>query len=260
MAPLYKPALVLVAVVLACFLAVAHGKPTASDVCVFQAGQWTSYDSVMQCIYSVPVNNAVKNQTIDALKKALMLYTFLDISRDSPDPQLPCHVDMLSALDYILKWPHKFDYSFHDDLRALFLLLGDAHTQYYAPTCYTTFTAQQPFAPISVTANGTNEQIIVVSEYFPTSLINYYQQTMNIDIRSFSGAQIVSIDGYNALPYLIEYANSSVGMSKDLGSRFNYALTRPNPRPGTTQGVYSLSHSHLHPLASPNSCTAHPYD
>jgi hypothetical protein len=60
---------------------------------------------------------------------------------------------------------------------------------------------------------------------------------MGIDVRQFAGAQIVSIDGFAALPYMIEYANTSVGMSKDLGSRFNYALTRPNPRPDIVQGM-----------------------
>ena len=44
-----------------------------SNVCVFQAGAWTSLDSVMQCFYSFPVNLAVKNQTIDALQKALQV-------------------------------------------------------------------------------------------------------------------------------------------------------------------------------------------
>jgi hypothetical protein len=223
------------------FVALASMTPVArgssNNVCVFQANQWTSFDSVMQCFYSIPVNNDVKSQTVDALQKALQLYTFLDISNDSPEPRLPVHVNMTEALSYILKWPHKFDYNFHDDVRALFLLLGDAHTQYYAPTCYTSFTAQQPFAPISDTDNSTNQQIISISNYFSTALVQYYLDTMGIDVRQFAGAQIVSIDGFAALPYMIEYANTSVGMSKDLGSRFNYALTRPNPRPDIVQGM-----------------------
>jgi len=74
-----------------------------STTCVFQAGAYTSYDSVLQCFYSIPFDPVVKNQTIDALKKAVELYAFLDIANDSPDPNLPMKVNILGGLDAIAK-------------------------------------------------------------------------------------------------------------------------------------------------------------
>jgi hypothetical protein len=36
--------------------------------------------------------------------------------------------------------------------------------------------------------------------------------------------EVISIDGQNALQVILEFANKTVGTSKDVGTRFNLAL------------------------------------
>lgn len=198
--------------------------------CQFEAQQYTSYDALVQCFFSVPINLDVKQQTIDSLRRALQLYTFLDIAVESPSEHLPVSVDMLAGLDAIAARPYKYDYEFHDDLRALFLKLYDAHTQYYAPSCYNQFLIRQPFAPVSY-VDDTGRQVVAIGPWYNGPLAQYYRDTTGVDVKAYAGAVIEQVDGVAALEYFYTYANESVGMSKDPGTRFNMVMSRPEPRP-----------------------------
>jgi hypothetical protein len=102
--PRSATSLALVAITLVALCGVSlTSSPSGSSTCVFQAYQYTSLDSVLQCFYNVPFDPEVRSQTIDALKKAVELYAFLDIANNSPDPNLPMKVNILGGLDAISK-------------------------------------------------------------------------------------------------------------------------------------------------------------
>ena len=216
--------LFLVALVAVLVLAQATSPP--SPLCVFQAYSVVPFEDALRCIEAVPLQAAAKSQTLDALERAVQLYSFLDISRKSPEPLLPVQVDLEAGLASIRSRSHANDYAFHADVRDLFLSLQDAHTEYLPPVCYTSFTVSQPLALVAA-SSASGQQRIVVAPFFSNNIAAFYP---GVDFRSLIGAEVLSINDRPALELLLKYANTSVGMSKDLGTRLNYALARPNPR------------------------------
>eukprot|EP01094_Clydonella_sp_ATCC50884_P020977 TRINITY_DN4496_c0_g1_i1.p1 TRINITY_DN4496_c0_g1~~TRINITY_DN4496_c0_g1_i1.p1 ORF type:complete len:673 (-),score=242.65 TRINITY_DN4496_c0_g1_i1:108-2126(-) len=212
-------------------LAVAWGGAAAAT-CEFTAGEWTTWDEARQCLYSIPNDPAVQALTVDAMAKSAEIYAFLDIANNSPDPNLPVQVDVLAELAAIGQRTYRYDYELHDDLRALYDQLNDAHTQYYAPVCYLSLSATQPIAPISyVDASG--EQVVAISPFVNPELVQWYKSRYGIDVMDLLGSQIRDVNGYPAMDYFEGYANNSMGMSKDIGTRFNYAMTIVKPIPKT---------------------------
>ena len=61
-------------------------------------------------------------------------------------------------------------------------------------------------------------------------MLEYYQSTYSIDLTQYVNYTLSKINGVDAYDYLLQYANSSLGMSKDVGTRLNYVLTVPEPR------------------------------
>lgn len=52
--------------------------------------------------------------------------------------------------------------------------------------------------------------------------------------------QVLTINGEDALAHIITFANRSVGVSKDLGTRVNLALTMVEPTPDAPEDLHTL--------------------
>lgn len=89
---------------------------------------------------------------------------------------------------------------------------------------------RQGFGPIAF-GNDTENFNITVSQYYPIDLVEYYQQEYNINIMDYKFDQILAINGIPAYEYFMNYANHSIGISKEVGTRLNYAFTIVEPRP-----------------------------
>lgn len=217
------------AAVTVCVLSLAVDGQTYLEPCIFTEGDFYNYDQVTQCFYSIRMDETIKLQTIETMRKAIEVYAFLDIANHSPDPHLPVQIDMLAGLQTIENRPYVYDMDFQSDLRALFDQLNDAHTQYYLPTCYQNVLVRQPFAPVGF-GDTTENYKITISPYFDEEIIDYYEDSVGLNVTDYVGMEILEIDGVSPFDYFLKYANNSVGMAKDLGTRFNFALTVPEPR------------------------------
>ena len=104
----------------------------------------------------------------------------------------------------------------------------------------------------------TNERILVriqlftIFGHFSCFFLQYFQDTTGVDVTQYSGYEVLEvrssiifvlngafdssatkktqINGLNAVQYFEDYANHSIGLSKDFGARFNEAFTSPEPR------------------------------
>ena len=84
----------------------------------------------MNCFATIPLDENVKIQTLDTLNKTKELYAFIDIARDSPDPNLPLQVDIGAELKRIGRTNYQTAYEFHDALRELYTgLFGEETTK-----------------------------------------------------------------------------------------------------------------------------------
>jgi hypothetical protein len=57
------------------------------------------------------------------------------------------------------------------------------------------------------------------------TLAQYIKNETGIDISLYVGGVIEQINGKNAVSYIVEWSDTSIGLYKDLGTRFNLALT-----------------------------------
>jgi len=235
------------------FSSVCVAQQTSSP-CVFTEGEFYQYTQVMNCFHSILLTDDVKYTTLETLKRSLEIYAFYDIAHDSPDPNLPLQVNMQQGLEEIANRPYIYDMDFHNDLRYLYLQLNDAHTQYYLPTCYQNVMIRQGFGPVGWGSTVEDFQIRV-SPYFPSDLVSWYQENSNIYLPDYSNYTIVGINGVDAYEYFMTYANTSVGMGKDAGTRFNFALTVPEPRDDITiiQYGYWQQRTHRNPFPETDS-------
>eukprot|EP01104_Vermistella_antarctica_P019557 TRINITY_DN770_c0_g3_i2.p1 TRINITY_DN770_c0_g3~~TRINITY_DN770_c0_g3_i2.p1 ORF type:complete len:687 (-),score=160.02 TRINITY_DN770_c0_g3_i2:94-2154(-) len=231
----------------------------SSPSCVFNNSidQFYDYSTVMDCFALVPFNQSNVNQTLDILERAMQLYAFLDIATDPPNQQhFGPGVDLLKKMESFRVKSYDMDYEFQLDLRSIFRQLHDAHTNYYAPTCYSSFSFFQPINLMSYVKGG--NQVIAVSRFFDDTVTAYYAE-QGIDVTDYVGAEVLTIDSTNALKYLYLFGNSSVGSAKDPATRFNIAMTIPGPYfdlyyrdGGGWLGLFSQRFSHfIDPPSSP---------
>jgi hypothetical protein len=168
------------------------------------------------------------------LERIYQLYAFLDIASNPPMPNelavIP--VDLLQLFAQLHEQTFKYDYDFQTILARAFLNLQDAHTRYVYPINYRNFEFYQPIPMISYVNETTAEQEVRFHPMgAPIETQRLYNTSYNFDLNVFSGAKILSIQGENALSHLTDFAFHSVGLSKDLGTRLNAALTQSLPLP-----------------------------
>jgi hypothetical protein len=185
---------------------------------------------------------SVRAQTVDALRKVLQLYVFLDIANKSPAPELPVSVDMLSELNRINKQFYANDFQFQDDLRGQFLRFFDAHTQYYAPVCYSNIQLVQPFGPIAYVEEGAI--VFEISNYFQSDLVDYFKQNHGYDV--------TQVHSFCVFLFIVVGVNSTQApcllCARALSPSLFTQLTLSPPHPLTSSPSHFLTHSCTHSL------------
>ncbi|CAG8569274.1 18751_t:CDS:2 [Acaulospora morrowiae] len=171
-------------------------------------------EEVRSCLTSFKYKKEDANTIVDSIIKALTgYYVFLDSARDPPKPgNTYDKIDVVSALKEILQHDFKTDYDFALNVTNTLEQLKDAHTNFF-PYCYKNFIYFQGINLYS-TVNTNGQQSIKVWKDF-------------ID-DSNSECDVLLIDDIPAVQAIKQYARENIGIVRDLGVRFNMALTAPS--------------------------------
>jgi len=134
------------------------------------------------------------------------MYVFLDKNREPP-----VGIDTMAELSSIQDdIPQMNAHQFQERICQTFNDLNDAHTVYIKPVSYRNIAILQMFGLQSFVKN--NKQSIYVGD------------VMHPDLLFMRGWEILEIDGKPAMEVIIDFANTTVSISKDLGTRFNLAV------------------------------------
>ena len=180
------------------------------------------------CYSRLTISRADAITTIDALQQLADAYVFTDISRNSPEPAFPLKVDIKSRLNSIRLQLVTMDSasiiaadSFHATLAALYQSLQDAHTVYIKPLSYSSSWQMLPLNFLSYADDRTGEQIVTISGTW----FNLFPELEGMEVTSW---YIVDSEGKGtptvARNYVARFANETVGVSRDVGTRYNLAI------------------------------------
>ncbi|CAG8468943.1 4820_t:CDS:2 [Acaulospora colombiana] len=169
----------------------------------------TTWEEVAACYRSFPYDSEVAKETIETLRGFLSaFYAFFDEAKEEPKPGFTFRpVDLAVELDRLLENKYEVEFDFYTDVKSVINALSDAHTQ-LTGNCYESFLFDQGLSLYSIIRDG--KQIIKV--------FNDSVDPSNIN------CEVVSIDGLPALDVINKFALDQVGLTKDLGVRFNLAL------------------------------------
>jgi len=206
-----------------------HHVLAQTSTCQFTTNAFYRFNETRACLESIAFDNQLRQKTLDTISKTIPLYVFKDIARQSPDPNIVLSVNIEQGIKNLVQ-QESFanDYEFQHSVVNLFRSLNDGHTLYFAPSCYGNLFFKQPFNLISheagMTAADVKQQVISIASV--NEPLAYFLQTeFGIDVRQYIGDQVVQIDDQEAVQSLIQFSNTSVGGYKDLGTRFNVAIS-----------------------------------
>ncbi|CAG8449282.1 11118_t:CDS:2, partial [Acaulospora colombiana] len=170
----------------------------------------STWEEISACYQSFPYDSKVAKETIETLRGFLgAFYAFFDEAKEEPKPGFTFRpVDLAVELDRLLEKKYETEFEFYTDVNSIINALMDAHTQ-LPSYCYESFTFNQRLSLYSTIRDG--NQIIKV---FDDSV-----DSSNVD------CEVVSIDGLPALDVITKFALDHIGWTRDLGVRFNTALT-----------------------------------
>ncbi|CAG8645195.1 7785_t:CDS:2, partial [Acaulospora colombiana] len=168
-------------------------------------------DVVRLCLTSFPYDPKNGKEIIYSIAKTLAgYYVFLDSARGKPNPGNTYDaIDVVNSLEALLKREFKTDYDFTLNVTDILDQLKDAHTQ-FRPFCYKNFVFLQGIDLYSVVDSNGQQSIKVLDDFFDHT---------NKD------CNILQINGAPALQAIKQYADKNIGLVRDLGVRFNLALT-----------------------------------
>ncbi|CAK5281740.1 unnamed protein product [Mycena citricolor] len=233
--------------------------PVEKDPCAAIAGQkWVSPAEARACMFSFPVDEAVKASTLDTLNKTLAFHTSVNYQILAPAPfQDEVHEDIVADLARIAQTSYDSDFSLHFDVYSSFRRLNDGHCA-VLNMCYDSLYVTYLPTPLVLltSADGTQavhiapEAFTVASAEFPDQ-IDFWQQALSSpfkgQLESLSGAEVLEINGQD--PFVA--VNSSarvVGGYQAFGTRQNLFFSNYQRVAGGWS--YNLGNfaTHIHPL------------
>ncbi|CAG8532775.1 9082_t:CDS:2, partial [Cetraspora pellucida] len=169
------------------------------------------YNDVKNCLISFPYDADIAKETVDVLKQyTSSFYSFFNQAREQAKPGFTFEpVDIIKELDKIIESNPKTEFEFMISLRNTYKKLRDAHIQLF-PSCYGAFLYDQQLHLYSVLDKQGNQIIKVFDDLIDPT---------NID------CEVTSIDSVPAFDAIKNFANDQSFISRDLGVRFNNALT-----------------------------------
>ncbi|CAG8611224.1 15556_t:CDS:2 [Acaulospora morrowiae] len=168
------------------------------------------YTDVKDCYQTFPYDSTRASELISTFKNFYdNFYVFLNQAKESPQAGFSYRpVDLLNELDLLLKKDYKSEFEFMNAIVNLLDDLKDAHV-YFSPLCYSAFKFDQGIYLYSVVKSD------------GTQAIKVYDYPQDPSIKN---CEVTHINGKPALDVIVEYANTSDSVSRDLGVRFNNAL------------------------------------
>jgi len=178
------------------------------------------------CFSTVPLDDDMRNATVDILRAVAGVYQFTDLAANS-GPPYHVAVDLPAELDRIADTPYACAYDFHRDAQRIFERLYDAHTAYVPPLPYerVAFTVRPFELETLVDPANTSRQIVRAAAEAEFANVRY--STLRqlgelgdpLDLEDYLGDEIVAINGRPALEYLAAQADA-YGLYKDTGAQF----------------------------------------
>ncbi|KIJ52329.1 hypothetical protein M422DRAFT_243123 [Sphaerobolus stellatus SS14] len=208
--------------------------PPSRDPCVAIGGQtWVSPAAVRACFRSFPLNETLKQNTIEVINKTLNFQTSINYQIQAPPPfSQDVHVDVVSELNRISRQQYSTEFDSHNDIYRTIKRLQDGHTV-YVDLCYdSTYFNYLPFPVVAITENNQQqiriapEAFDVVSAAFP-SIIGQWQSSSGLNFSKYSGATVLAINGRD--PWMAVNDNAQLtGSFQGLSSRQNnYTIGTP---------------------------------
>jgi hypothetical protein len=174
---------------------------------------------------------------METIQRAAKLYVFKDISKSSPSPIFaPMNIDLDAELEKIRNTNYTSEFKFNQDLTSLFTRFRDGHLAYVPPSCYSGFPALQPFALVSYFDKELQQEQIYVADITPNTNDAYQELIGSDDLSKHIGSTVTHINGVPAVKEILQFANSSIGSSRDINGRYNLAVARFIDE----KGIYAL--------------------
>eukprot|EP00271_Cylindrocystis_brebissonii_P010749 TRINITY_DN270_c0_g1_i1.p1 TRINITY_DN270_c0_g1~~TRINITY_DN270_c0_g1_i1.p1 ORF type:complete len:689 (-),score=45.31 TRINITY_DN270_c0_g1_i1:490-2556(-) len=196
------------------------------------------------CLRTIPFHTAEAKSLINTFWKVLgRIYPYANIVKNyTAGTPYDTSVDIKGGLLAIGKKAYKSDYDFQNDMISLVKSLNDGHTE-WNPSCYSSIVGEplQPF-PIYMVSNATTKtskllvapldaMIAAESTGYPAELVfRLVEAELRINISDYAGAEVVKINGVNALTYAVEVAKT-IGGYRDPQARLNSLFLRPSAFP-----------------------------
>ena len=191
------------------------------------------------CYATMPLDNIVRTNAVNVLRSLTAMYQFSDLAVNSGAPYY-IQVDLNAELGRMAAVPYASDYGFHSDVQRTWHRLFDAHTQYYPPDEYRVPRTMRPFSLGSM-VNPTNasQQLVFPIAESVTARGRLSYSTLRqlaglggpIDLSSYLGSPLVSINGRSAVAFLAAFSDN-LGTYKDASVRFNSVLGFSNDQFG----------------------------
>ncbi|KAI9338345.1 hypothetical protein DFJ73DRAFT_962120 [Zopfochytrium polystomum] len=189
---------------------------------------------VVACYNSFPIDAEKRAAQVDAMKRFLQLYPYLDIAKASSAPNYESKVDIIALLDKAAADETlDTEFAFQTKLSAHLASLNDAHVSYFT-RCFSSTLLMQPFMlSVKHGSNGAASTIYVRnttlnSDTFSDDSVARILPTLQASQRNatkYVGWTVKSIDGKPAAEYL-QRAADSLGQLKDPQGRFNMVLAQ----------------------------------
>jgi hypothetical protein len=208
---------------------------SCDEACAIPHCQFVRFGEWATCMGTLETSADAARSVLDTIDDVLPFYAFTDFSIDSEAAAAeamdagdgdgssiyPLAVDLRARLAEIrayylsnlLAGERVPSSRLHDELASLFNSLNDAHTAWIKPDSYSSTYAIYPLLLAVVgeqRVDGAEQRVLVADAWF--------QQ-----FAWLVGSRVTHLAGVPAIDYLIEFADT-VGISRDLGTRFNLAV------------------------------------
>ena len=183
------------------------------------------------CYATMPLDNIVRTNAVNVLRSLTAMYQFSDLAVNSGAPYY-IQVDLNAELGRMAAVPYASDYGFHSDVQRTWHRLFDAHTQYYPPNEYRVPITMRPFSLGSMVhpTNASQQLVFPIAESVTARGRLSYSTLRQlaglggpIDLSSYLGSPLVSINGRSAVAFLAAFSDN-LGTYKDASVRFNSVL------------------------------------
>ncbi|EIW70658.1 hypothetical protein TREMEDRAFT_61166 [Tremella mesenterica DSM 1558] len=225
--------------------AAAPLQPVSSSPCALldsNAAYWTP-SQVKACFESVPFDESIRQNVLNVVTSLYTMAIFQFNQLGDEDPVLNQGIDIMGEFARINTTTYSSDFDFQFDLATSIYALNDGHYS-WTPCYYAMFNYTQAIPIISVQGPTGLPEV-----YIPPDLSVYLEgfnatsiySTLGLDADELASAQVLEIEGLDALDYLVDVAVPQAGVFQDPAQRLNYQFAGITGR----NGIFDRSAGHF---------------